>query len=410
MTLDSAPPPTMMDNLSLNVVPQAEFSQHVPILPQEIITEILLRLPVKSLLKFRCVSKLWLSLISTPGFMKTHLKISSNNNIYSHNNLIVGCSSDSLDLFTCPLFDEIDENPSMETVPFDYPLLDPVSKLRIVGSCNGLVCLVLGLNTVIILNPATRKSRELPISSTNVFDTEYGFAYDESNDNYKVVESGWTIGDLDEFKTHVRVYSSRTDSCRIIKGPAGFVFSGCGVFVNGAIHWKLYPRGNPRDWLIAAQDITTDIFEMIEKPKYEAGVVNALLMVSGGRLCVSLSYRTRMDLWVFRENWEEEECWTKLVRVPYFLDLRNHRYIRPKPLLVSENGAVLLSYGSDIVMYEPLQTYEIHPLRERIEFEAATYAESFVSPDFGHEEGSSFSIKGKPHLHGVASHQATPDD
>lgn len=370
-----------MDNLSLNSVPEAKFSQCLPILPQEMIREILLRLPVKSLLKFRSVCKSWLSLISSPEFMKTHLKISSYNSIYSHNYIILGRSSDSLDLYTSPLYYQTAEIGSMDTVALDYPLSQPVSMLRIVGSCNGLVCLVLGLNTVIILNPATKKSRELPISSTNVFDTEYGFAYDESNDEYKVVESGWIIADMVEIKTHVKVYSSKTDSCRIIDGPPGFVFIGSGVFVNGAIFWKvLYPRNKPRDWYIVAQDITTERFELLDKPQYETGVVNALLMVSGGRLCLCLSYLTHLDIWVLGED-VNGEYWTKLVRVPYSLDLSNHRYIRPNTLLISENGGVLLSYGSDILMYEPSKTCEIHTLRDNIEFETATYTESFVSPE-----------------------------
>ncbi|CAI9771352.1 unnamed protein product [Fraxinus pennsylvanica] len=131
----------------------------------------------------------------------------------------------------------------MDIISLDCPLSDPVTMLRIVGSCNGLVCLVLDLNTVIILNPATRKSRELPISSINGFDKEYGFAYDESTDEYKFVEIGFTIDDLDEINAFFKVYSSKIDSCRIIDDPPGFVFTGCGVCVNGAIHWKvLYPQ------------------------------------------------------------------------------------------------------------------------------------------------------------------------
>ncbi|KAM7488734.1 hypothetical protein LguiB_026218 [Lonicera macranthoides] len=40
----------------------------LPLIPDEIIDNILLRLPVKSLLRFKCVSKRWLSTISDPNF------------------------------------------------------------------------------------------------------------------------------------------------------------------------------------------------------------------------------------------------------------------------------------------------------------------------------------------------------
>ena len=43
-------------------------------LPDDIVLNILSRLPVKSLLRFRCVCKTWVSSITTPNFISTHLK------------------------------------------------------------------------------------------------------------------------------------------------------------------------------------------------------------------------------------------------------------------------------------------------------------------------------------------------
>ncbi|KAF3625851.1 putative F-box/kelch-repeat protein-like isoform 2 [Capsicum annuum] len=63
-------------------------------LPEEVITEILLKLSVKSLLKFRSVCKSWLSLISSREFVKSHLLLSATNKDYTHHGVIFGFACD----------------------------------------------------------------------------------------------------------------------------------------------------------------------------------------------------------------------------------------------------------------------------------------------------------------------------
>jgi len=46
-------------------------------LPHELIIEILLRLPVKSLIRFKCVSKSWFCLISDPHFANSHFQLTA---------------------------------------------------------------------------------------------------------------------------------------------------------------------------------------------------------------------------------------------------------------------------------------------------------------------------------------------
>lgn len=51
----------------------------VPVLPLELIVEILSWVPIKSLMGFRCVSKSWNSLVLDPTIVKLHLQRSSGN-------------------------------------------------------------------------------------------------------------------------------------------------------------------------------------------------------------------------------------------------------------------------------------------------------------------------------------------
>jgi hypothetical protein len=54
-------------------------------LPNEVIAEILSRLPAKSVIKLRCVSKTWCSPISSPHFIATHLSRALSNPEYPSN-------------------------------------------------------------------------------------------------------------------------------------------------------------------------------------------------------------------------------------------------------------------------------------------------------------------------------------
>ncbi|OWM74640.1 hypothetical protein CDL15_Pgr005220 [Punica granatum] len=56
---------------------QSSSQSDGPHLPEEMIYEILVRLPVKSLCRFRCVSTLWRTIISDPHFVSSHLARSS---------------------------------------------------------------------------------------------------------------------------------------------------------------------------------------------------------------------------------------------------------------------------------------------------------------------------------------------
>lgn len=101
----------------------------------DILTLILTRLPLKSLLVFKSVSKQWLSMITDPQFVHRHFL---QNPSFSVPGLFVGEETFSVEY---PNYDYIslDGNISnyipFETLPFD----DQRSSIKIVQSCNGLL-------------------------------------------------------------------------------------------------------------------------------------------------------------------------------------------------------------------------------------------------------------------------------
>ncbi|PHT85809.1 hypothetical protein T459_07915 [Capsicum annuum] len=85
----------------------------MPNLPAELITKILLKLPMKYLLQFRSLSKSWLLLISSPEFVKNHLLLSATNKNYTHHRVMIKTGNSNHDIKDCSvsslLYDSVTE-------------------------------------------------------------------------------------------------------------------------------------------------------------------------------------------------------------------------------------------------------------------------------------------------------------
>ncbi|GKC45113.1 F-box associated domain containing protein [Tanacetum coccineum] len=105
--------------------------------PTKIIVEILLKLPAESLLRCKSVFKLWHSLISEQRFIKSHLTLAPCN---THWRLI------SFDNHTKSfrLYDHVMFGKSVNVVELENPFTLKGATTRIIGSCNGLLCIVIG--------------------------------------------------------------------------------------------------------------------------------------------------------------------------------------------------------------------------------------------------------------------------
>ncbi|CAI9109951.1 OLC1v1009894C1 [Oldenlandia corymbosa var. corymbosa] len=147
-------------------------------LPQDAVVEILSRLPVKTLLRFKCVCKLWNSLISDPNFV---LSTSGRERI------IVRSYSEPMSFYS------IDDEFSVVKLPIPHvEYLDDSDKFKFLGSCNGLV-LFLADEHLYLWNPLTNSCRLMPQLNDLVgklnsrYPMSCGFCFDKSSDDYKVV-------------------------------------------------------------------------------------------------------------------------------------------------------------------------------------------------------------------------------
>lgn len=188
-------------------------------LPQEIITDILSRLPVKSLFHFKCVSPSWKSLISDPYFANTHLGRTKTAN-YSEQKIVTISYCGNLNL--------VDYNDGNLTTKLEFPTVeqhDAEKWVKVLSSCDGLLLVSRSDKSVFLLNPSTRECKKLPIcpffqKSINEFTSNpCGIGYDSSTDDYKVVIFSYRSYDysVGSYITNVDVYSLKTNAWRRIE-------------------------------------------------------------------------------------------------------------------------------------------------------------------------------------------------
>ncbi|CAI9091982.1 OLC1v1027106C1 [Oldenlandia corymbosa var. corymbosa] len=193
----------------------------------DILQQILLGLPIKSLVRFKSVSKHWISLISNPQFAILH----------GHNpkpplGLFLQDTS-SLEYLHCDPHNPI--NPPLSTLEF---IKDPTitGSTRILQSCNGLL-LCSSSQNYYVFNPTTKQFRTIPTPSPRRSIRGVGLAFDPvKSPVYKVV----CIRDADLVpgSYQIEIYSS-DNGCWRVSGqpfPADHDFKH-GVYCNGAINW-----------------------------------------------------------------------------------------------------------------------------------------------------------------------------
>ncbi|XP_021736588.1 putative F-box/kelch-repeat protein At1g12870 [Chenopodium quinoa] len=148
-----------------------------PTLPDDLIFEhILPELPLKSLTRFKSVSKLWLSTISSPKFTKSQFLLFSGNH-GPH-----------------PLFTSVtlDQHGGVDQIlKFNYNCNG--KRIHVLGSCNGLVCFCDEYFNFYICNPFTENCNDVINRPENAPDftpnkvISAGFGYVSSIDDYKIV-------------------------------------------------------------------------------------------------------------------------------------------------------------------------------------------------------------------------------
>ncbi|CAK8563500.1 unnamed protein product [Lathyrus sativus] len=341
------------------------------ILPDELMEEIFSRLSVKNLIQLKCVSKFFKTLISNPYFVKIHLKKSArtpnlalmwqNNWKDDETNFV----SQSVPRLLQNQFNSFHNDPS-------YLLSDFVRIDRVVGSCNGLLCLIGSYSSqdewLCFWNPAMRtKSENFRLLFSDLFfrrrEFKFSFGYDILNETYKVVAFMVEIELGGNLKSVVKVFSSGDNSWRDIQClpviPL-YWFDVCNnkdVYLNGTINWLAYCNhqdfnlvGVIENYVILSLDLSTESYtQMTLPPGFDKGPhVRANIVVLMNFLCFCRDLeRKHFVIWQMKE-FGVQESWVQLFKISYqnFYSTTSDLFHTPLadllPIHLCENGYTLI--------------------------------------------------------------------
>lgn len=228
-------------------------------LPEDIIRgKILTRLPVKSLIRFRCVCKSWnYMLTADPEFVKLHL------------------TYDSMDF-------NKDDAIMLRCLPYvKYPKFHPLMSkdLGLGGSVNGLVCVyhhcweLRSITCVGIWNPATNQYKDIPpspraINIPGMYAFDFGIGFDSIANDYKVI---FTIR-YGNSPLVADVYSCNADSWGNNSVTSTFISPGghyrCPIIVRGRPYWYHLDTQSPDYHSDVCFDVKDEVFILFPGMKF----------------------------------------------------------------------------------------------------------------------------------------------
>lgn len=337
-------------------------------LSQDTIRDILSRLPVKSVCRFRCVSKTWLHLTHEPHFIATHL------GRHQKQKLIL---SSNKSLFSLDQEAPIDDD--MLPSELDYPLKGDPNNLwiRLLGSCNGLVCIMPQPEAFFVFNPSTRESMRVPdcppslaVPPQEVGYHVHGFGYAPSVKDYMFVKIA--------YGRSVLIFSLKNKSWKRVQDfPFKNLLNDPGTPLNGVVHWFCIGLGDHVP-VIAAFDLAEEKFSGLPPPESIRDSQRCIPGVLRGSLCLlhhNDHSRPRV-FWIMKE-YGVKESWTKiLIAEPYF-SLQPLCYWKNSKILVARNRREMLLYNPRDGTCKSLLANGLQG-----QFYVDVYVESLVSPNF----------------------------
>ncbi|KAF0901616.1 hypothetical protein E2562_003587 [Oryza meyeriana var. granulata] len=283
-------------------------------IPEEIVEQILLRLPVKSILRFRSVCRSWHAMVADPRFVRLQLHHSTAARRRPPSMLVLQHWrkpqewKGTIGFFRYPghgtTAEFAHERAWSSLVDTDLDL--PLKSLH----CNGLVlvCSAGSSSEIFVCNPATKELAVLPAGTADYIGAQtVGFGADQSTGNIKVVRcfirhynETWT-----DYSVGCEIFSLGSRAWRPVADSPYFVGSTTSQCILGAIYWIAVlptpPTGSCTTPGMLRFDVRNEEFADFPCPpclRLEDDVSNTLTELAGKLCCAHvLAGETTVQLW-----------------------------------------------------------------------------------------------------------------
>ncbi|XP_060198407.1 F-box protein CPR1-like isoform X2 [Lycium barbarum] len=353
-------------------------------LTEDLLVDVLLRLPVETLLRCKCVCKHWYALIKSPSFIEKH---------FHHKN-------NRARLLICNLTMSLDEGKSVDfsLLPDKIvPGVHPEQKIlhqfgeatdftSVAGPVDGLFLLEKAEflaeddSRLALWNPATREFWPLPPVSFELHpleehDYKFALGFDPSTRDYKVlwVRIFWGDWGMDVSPNcFISVYSLRNNSWKNLKSEFPYCCSlhepiGS-TYLNGVYYW-LSGRLDNKSWRICSFDMGSEQFGEMQGPVIPNAQWGKLMLRGESLAIIVIDPGKPMaciyDVWVMKQ----EGSWTKvLTTVQPLLKVA----CWPRSLWEDDKMIFESFETSQLVLYDPT-TRQVTDLGFQLELIAGRY-------------------------------------
>ncbi|KAK2999469.1 hypothetical protein RJ639_041702 [Escallonia herrerae] len=360
--------------------------------PEDVVREILLMLPVKSLLRCKSVCRCWYTLITKPSFISAHYNCNATLK-RSHCILVKRILPEHVSPTESVMSFLSDEISSDDHIPQTEIIIPHFNHfLQMVGPCNGIVCLT-DHRDIILCNPSMRDLKVLPAPSFNyphgLLSTTLGvgFGFDPHSREYKVIRIAELYNDESggyRFNSvKVEIYDLSIEFWRKIDAvvPCIWSFPCSELLFNGHFHWWANYEDDDGESILSFH-ISNEVFHQIRLPDtcaFPEGSERAFLVLneSIALFVFNTSEQTSFDIWLMTE-YGVAESWTKYFTVgPLVQEVRPVVFWKHELLMEKANGQLV----SCDLNSQRLKEFQVYGTQESLR--ALIYSESLVSIKLG---------------------------